>query len=588
MPPWKTIAIAVGTAALVLGIAALVVWQTVARDRLAPATATGTPRPTVTAALTLTITPSSTATAAESTLGIVREYSPGALIIVITPIQGNTEQIIVPENIEVLWKDGRRASPSEISRGQTIRAEGTLDSLGRLVARVITIVDPGPTPTATPAVSPTPQETPTLSIPQSGWLGEYYANMNLSGSPVLVRQDPQIDFQWGQSSPDAAVPADRFSVRWRGYWPFEAGRYTFVALSDDGVRLWVDGQGIIDRWIDQAPAISSGEVYLMAGLHLIEVEYYDNREGAQIRVYWEKQSTFANWKGEYFDNPRLEGEPVLVRNDEDIRFNWGTSAPSPQLPADNFSVRWAQTFSLPEGAYRLQAKADDGVRVWVNDRLIIDAWLPSVGETFVGYVWLPSGNHTVRVEYLEMGGNASIQVWREEITTFSGWRGEYYANPDLADNPLFVRDDPDVSADWGDGSPGFGVPADGFSVRWTRRVQLEAGRHNFWAKADDGVRVYVDGRLLIDAWHGPSAQRVDGSIDLDAGEHRIVVEYYEGHGQAMIQFGWERSVPPTTTPTATTTVPAPTLTLTPTATQTSLPTETPTATATETAEAPTY
>jgi hypothetical protein len=575
-PLWKTVVIAVGIAAVVLGVLALVVWFTVARDRLSPPTPTRTATlaaPTSAATITQTLAPreTNTPTPPDAALGVVQDYTPGALIIVIAPIEGNVTQIIVPENLEVSWEDGRRASPREIAPGQTIYAEGTLDPLGRLVAGAITIIDPGAARTATPMVSPTPQETPTAQVPQNAWLAEYYANVTLTGSPVLVRQDRDIDFQWGTGSPDPAVPADRFSARWRGYWPFEAGRYTIVAYSDDGVRIWVDGQRIIDNWVDQAPAIASGEVYLQAGTHLIEVEYFDNREGAQIRVYWEKQGSFANWKGEYFANPRLEGEPALVRNDEEINFNWGNGSPSPQIPADNFTVRWTQSISFTEGAYRFKARADDGVRVWVDDRQIIDAWLPNVEQTFVGYVWLAGGNHTVRIEYLELGGNASVQVWREELTSFAAWRGEYYANPDLAGDPLFVRDDDGISADWGEGSPGYGMPADGFSIRWTRRLRLDAGRHNFWAYADDGVRVYVNGRLVIDAWQDSSAERHDGTIDLDAGEHRIVVEYYEKLGQAVIQFGMEKSAPATATPTATATV----TTAPPTATITATPTLTP-------------
>jgi hypothetical protein len=585
-PVWKTVAIAVGTAATVLGVVALIVWLTVARDRVTPPAPTPTrvaPSSTASIAQTATLQNTNTAIPPDAALGVVEDYTAGALIIVIKPIQGKVDQIIVPENLQVSWEDGRRASPREIARGQTIYAEGALDSLGRLVASAITIIDAGAAATATPMVSPTPGETATPQVPQSAWLAEYFANVTLTGSPVLVRQDRDIDFQWGTGSPGPAVPADRFSARWRGYWSFDTARYTLVAYSDDGVRVWVDGQRIIDNWVDQAPAIASGEVYLRSGMHLVEVEYFDNREGAQIRVYWEKQGSFANWKGEYFDNPRLEGEPALVRNDEDINFNWGTGAPSPQIPADNFTARWTQTVSVAEGAYRFKARADDGVRVFVDDRLIIDAWLPNVEQTFVGYVWLPQGNHSVRIEYLELGGAASVQVWREEITSFTGWRGEYYANPDLADNPLFVRDDEQISANWGDGSPGYGVPADSFSIRWSRRLTLEAGRHNFWAYADDGVRVYVNGRLVIDAWQDSSAERYDGTIDLDAGEHRIVVEYYEGQGQAVIQFGWEKSLPstatPTATPTATVTTAPPTATATPTITLTPAP---PTATPTET------
>ena len=72
---------------------------------------------------------------------------------------------------------------------------------------------------------------------------------------------------------------------------------------------------------------------------------------------------------------------------------------------------------------------------------------------------------------------------------------------------------------------------------------IDAGRHNFWAYADDGVRVYVNGRLVIDAWQDSSAERYDGTIDLDAGEHRIVVEYYEETrpGGDPVRHGKERS-----------------------------------------------
>jgi len=589
-PLWKTVTIAAATALVVLGALAAVVWFAVARYRVAAPTPTRPPATlTPTPSLTPTLEQSTTPVPPDAALGVVQDYTPGALIIVIRPVEGSVEQIIVPENLEVSWEDGQRASLREIGRGQTIYAEGTLDSLGRLVASAIVIIDPGAAATATPMASPTPAETAAPEVPESAWLAEYYANVTLTGEPVLTRLEQDLDYQWGVGSPDPAVPADRFSARWRGYWSFEAGRYNMVAYSDDGVRVWVDGQRIVDNWVDQAPTIASGEVYLTAGSHLIEVEYYDNREGAQVRVYWEKKGSFANWKGEYYGNASLTGEPVLVRDDVEITFNWGAGSPSPQIPTDNFSVRWTQTLPFNEGGYRFKARADDGVRVWVGDRLIIDAWLPNVEQTFVGYVWLPRGNHPVRVEYLELGGNASVQVWREEITSFVGWRGEYYSNPDLADDPLFIRDDAEISANWGEGSPGYGLPADQFSIRWSRRLQLEAGRHNFWAYADDGVRVYVNGRLVIDAWQDSSAERYDGTIDLDAGDHRIVVEYYEGQGQAVIQFGWQRVTPATPTVTATLTptqtVAAPTAT--PTVTETPVTAE-PTLTPSPTEEQPTF
>ena len=89
-------------------------------------------------------------------MGTVREYSSGALIIVITPIEGNVEQIIVPENLEITWVNGRRASPKDIVIGETVYAEGEIDSLGRMIAQRLVIMHETAqvTETPTPVVSP--------------------------------------------------------------------------------------------------------------------------------------------------------------------------------------------------------------------------------------------------------------------------------------------------------------------------------------------------------------------------------------------------------------------------------------------------
>lgn len=136
-PLWKTVGIAVAVAVVVLGVVTTIVWATVARDRVSAPTPTPTatlPPTNVppTATITLTGTPENTSTPIppDAALGVVEDYTPGALIIVIAPIEGKVEQIIVPENLEVTWKDGSRASPREISPGQTIYAEGVLGSPG--------------------------------------------------------------------------------------------------------------------------------------------------------------------------------------------------------------------------------------------------------------------------------------------------------------------------------------------------------------------------------------------------------------------------------------------------------------------------
>lgn len=599
---WKNALIALGAASLfVLGMA-IIVYVVIARDRIEP-----TPTPTATRPVTqaqpsptMQITAvTETAVPFDTVVGVVRDYSPGALIIVITPSEGVADQIIVPENIEVVWTTGQRASPREITPGQVIYAEGDLDALGRLVAERIVIMQKAPALTATTAPSPT--ETLTPAVPKQAWLGEYFANKSLAGQPVLTRYDEGIDFQWQQGSPAPEVPADNFSVRWRGRWPLEQGSYVFNAYSDDGVRVWVNGVLVIDQWRDQSPTLASGEINLTTAEHTIQVEYYENGYEAEIRFWWEAKGAFPNWKGEYYANPRLEGVPALTRNDYNVSFDWGAEAPAPGLPADQFSVRWTRSILVEEGAYRFKARADDGVRVWVDGRLLLDEWHTNQQTTYEGYAWLDASPHEVRIEYYEASGSASIYVWWERIGFFAQWRGEYFANRTLSPPPHFVRNDKEILFDWQKGSAGFGLPADEFSVRWTRPILFEAGEYLFWALADDGIRVYVGGTLVIDAWGDSSLARHEGVITLAAGEHRVVVEYYEHSGDAFAQVAWEllpavtptpsRTASPTVTqtpsvqpatltPTVTTAPPTPTATATPTATQTPAPTMTPTPTET--------
>ena len=576
MSTWRKALVALLTVALLTVGTGIIIWVSVARDRILPQPAT-LPAPDGTNTVMPVTEVTEASPNAASVLGLVREYSPGALIIVVTPLEGSAEQIIVGEGTEIWRGDGTRVGNEAIAPGLTIYAEGEMDAIGRLVAQTITLVDiEANTPTALPP-SPTPKPTSSSDdlAPLGMWHAEYYDNATLSGTPVLVRTDKDIDFQWQLGSPAPGLPKDEFSVRWRGRWDFQAGGYRFYAYSDDGVRLWVDGVLVIDQWRDQSATVASGDVYLTEGEHLVEVAYYDRAHNAQIRVWWDYRGLYPDWKGEYFGNPDLVGDPVLVRNDLALDFDWGARSPDPAVPEDWFSARWTRNVVFEEGGYRFLANVDDGVRVWVDGRLIIDEWHSYAPRTYVGYTYLGDGSHTIRVEFLEQTGNAFIRLWWERIDTFSGWKGEYFDNAELRGDPAFVRDDVAISFDWGTGSPGYGLPSDNFSARWTRSLLLDGGEYVFWAKADDGVRVYLDGTLLIDDWRDSSARLIQEQVTLKQGKHSVVIEYYERGGEALVQVGW--ALAPTPTPSATTT-PSPTRTVTTSPTATPTVTRTPTQT----------
>ena len=123
---------------------------------------------------------------------------------------------------------------------------------------------------------------------EHGLWGEYFDNMNLEGRPVLTRIEENVNFDWGSGSPDPKVPCDHFSARWTGKLvPSVSGKYAVGMTADDGCRLYLDGQMIIDRWVDQAGVTTTAEMDLVAGrVYDVRVEYYENVGGAMARLGW--------------------------------------------------------------------------------------------------------------------------------------------------------------------------------------------------------------------------------------------------------------------------------------------------------------
>ncbi len=126
----------------------------------------------------------------------------------------------------------------------------------------------------------------------TGLRGDYYNNMDFTGTTV-TRTDARIDFNWGTGSPDGSLGADTFSVRWTGQIePWFSGPHTFYTTTDDGVRVWLNGQLIIDRWFDQSPTEwAAVPVDLTVGVRYdLRVDYYENVGGATAQLAWSTPS----------------------------------------------------------------------------------------------------------------------------------------------------------------------------------------------------------------------------------------------------------------------------------------------------------
>jgi hypothetical protein len=121
----------------------------------------------------------------------------------------------------------------------------------------------------------------------------------------------------------------------------------------------------------------------------------------------------------------------------------------------------------------------------------------------------------------------------------SAWQASYWNNTTLTGTPVLQRSESNLDYNWGMGSPDPAVKSNGFSARWTRYLDLTAGTYRFTATSDDGIRVYVDGSLIINEWYDHPPKTISADRTLSAGTHLVVVEFYENGGEAVARLSWK-------------------------------------------------
>ena len=191
---------------------------------------------------------------------------------------------------------------------------------------------------------------------ENGLYARYFNGKELNGKPVIKRVDPELDFKWKTSSPTATLVAqgiltpeealgnDNFSVEWNGtITPPESGTYSLGAISDDGCRIYLDGELIVNEWTDHAAELYASKVYLAAGKEYnLKIEYYESIGGASFRFVWQLPASVRHANTEWMPSEKMledvknadvavfvggldatwEGEQMGNRNDID-GFNGG-------------------------------------------------------------------------------------------------------------------------------------------------------------------------------------------------------------------------------------------------------------------------
>lgn len=228
--------------------------------------------------------------------------------------------------------------------------------------------------------------------------------------PVYEDSRSFIDFSWDKdSSPSPKIGKDYFLVEATGAENFDDGIYTFRTLSDDGIRVYIDGQLKIDQWNDHGTTSHSVDVQMNKGVHSVKVEFYERTVSARLKLDITKK-VFPNiWNTLCFNGINLQGPAILNRTDAAVNFVWNASSPDPSVPLDNFSCRFTKSNYYSKGTYNFRATADDGVRVYIDGELVLNQWKDQPSTTFNFQKTLTAGVHEIKIEYFESFGGAVIK-----------------------------------------------------------------------------------------------------------------------------------------------------------------------------------
>jgi hypothetical protein len=212
---------------------------------------------------------------------------------------------------------------------------------------------------------------------------------------------------------------------------------------DDGIRLYIDNAVVLDKWVDQGETQYTVTKTLTAGNHTIRFEFYDHTVDAVAKMSYVlvgsptptpvvtpvptptpivtptptpvitpsptmTPAPSTVWKGEYWNTPTQGSAPTipttapdLTRDDSAINFIWKWMSPDAKINADHFVSRWTKTQRFDTGTYVFTMTYDDGMRIFIDNQEVFNAWSDHAETTSTLEKALSAGDHTIRVEFYE-------------------------------------------------------------------------------------------------------------------------------------------------------------------------------------------
>jgi GH43 family beta-xylosidase len=265
----------------------------------------------------------------------------------------------------------------------------------------------------------------------------------------------------------------------------------------------------------------------------------------------EKRQLLSGLTGQYFDRVDFT-DLKLSRTDPTVNFNWGSGAPAASMNADQFSVRWTgQVQPQYTRDYTFYVSSDDGARLWVDGRLLVDNWVRQSATEKSARIALQAGQrYDIRLDYYDGPQLAQVNLsWSSAsqpkqiipssrlFPSPSGLSATFFDNIDFTGKSV-QRIDPNIDDNFGVGSPDPSIGADTFSARWTGSVVPQYSQtYSFFISTETGAsaQLRVDGQLVVDT----TSVQDSGQIALEAGvRYNFELDYAHNTGSSLVQLRW--------------------------------------------------
>lgn len=382
---------------------------------------------------------------------------------------------------------------------------------------------------------------------------------------------------------------DQYAIRFESHINIAtAGNYTFYLTSDDGSKLYIDSKEVVNNDGLHSATEKSGSMYLTAGRHNIKVDYFEGWGDDVLMVKYSgpgisRQTIPSNQLFiEAFTNPA--NPPMPETDEQGLTYayyeggwstlpNFSTLTPkktgnisnfnlSPKNRVDQYAFKFEGYIEITAaGNYTFYISSDDGSKLYIDSKEVVNNdGLHSASEKS-GSVYLSSGKHSIKVTYFE--------GWGDDILTVK-YSGPGIGKQAIPNNKLFTGNNDESTAKpstpeekqglnyrYYEGGwvnvPNFGglTPKkagtvsnfdltvrnrpDQYAIEFEGLINITtAGNYTFYTSSDDGSKLYIDSKEVVNNDGLHSATEKSGSIYLNTGKHAIKVAYFEGWGDDIL------------------------------------------------------